>query len=74
MEPTTIHILTSDVAQILEVSVERVRQLCAAGLLNPIRTPNGTRIFARREVLELRAARQVAKGADRLTTRMRREP
>lgn len=60
---TTDQILTADTAKILKVSPERVRQLHAAGILHPIRTPNGTRIFSRSEVLAVRARREAARKA-----------
>jgi DNA-binding transcriptional MerR regulator len=60
---TTDQILTADTAKILKVSPERVRQLHAAGLLHPIRTPNGMRIFSRSEVLALRDQREATRKA-----------
>lgn len=53
----TEDILTADAAHLLNLSTERVRQLSQAGALNPRRTPHGTRIFSRAEVLELKARR-----------------
>lgn len=54
----TEDILTADVAHILRLSSERVRQLSQSGDLNPRRTPHGTRIFSRVEVLALKAKRE----------------
>lgn len=56
-------IMTLDVGRILDCSSERVRQLCAQGKLHPVRMPNGIRIFSRREVEALRAARAARKRA-----------
>ncbi len=61
----TDHILAGDTAKILRISVGRVHQFCAAGLLHPIRTPNGTRIFSRPEVLALKARREASRMAAR---------
>jgi DNA-binding transcriptional MerR regulator len=49
---------TADVANLLSLSPERVRQLSRAGALNPRRTPHGTRIFSRADVLALKAKRE----------------
>lgn len=54
----TEDILTADAAHILSLSTERVRQLCQSGDLNPRRTPHGTRIFSRSEVLRLKTRRE----------------
>ena len=51
-------LLTRDVAKILDVSTERVRQLERAGALTAVRTPGGTRIFRLADVERLRRQRE----------------
>ncbi len=49
---------TRDVAKLLDVSSERVRQLARAGRLSPTRTQSGTRLYTRADVEQYIKSRQ----------------
>jgi excisionase family DNA binding protein len=49
-EQTEVPLLTRDVARLLDVSTERVRQLAREGRLEAIRTAGGIRVYARASV------------------------
>lgn len=51
---------TSDVADILGVTSERVRQLAKAGMLDHQQTTRGFRLFRRSDVERLKEARNAA--------------
>jgi DNA-binding transcriptional MerR regulator len=53
-------LLTGDVAKILRLSSDRVRQLERSGLLTARRTPTGTRLFDRESVLRFSRERRKA--------------
>ena len=50
MTPAEIPLLTRDVARLLDVSAERVRQLAREGRLESIRTSDGTRLYDRASI------------------------
>ena len=49
-ESTEVPLLTRDVARLLDVSTERVRQLAREGRLEAIRTAGGIRVYDRASV------------------------
>jgi len=48
--PTDVPLLTRDVARLLDVSTERVRQLAREGRLEAIRSAGGIRVYDRASV------------------------
>jgi excisionase family DNA binding protein len=54
---------TRDVARLLNVSAERVRQLSNAGVLEATRTESGIRLFDRAQVTRVAETRQGQRAA-----------